>query len=76
MPNTKNIIAANLRAERARKGWSRRELAEETGISEATLATYECGESRITLETAWVLADTYGLSLDALCGRDKTKEAL
>ena len=73
MPNTKNIIAANLRAERARKGWSRRELAEATGIPETTIVTYECGYSRIPLETAWVFADVFGMSLDALCGRDKTR---
>lgn len=71
MPNAKSIIAANLRAERARKDWSRLQLSAKTGIAETMIAKYEHGAARIPLENAWKLADVFGVSLDALCGRDK-----
>ncbi len=71
MTCTKDEVAACIRAERARKGWTRDELAQETGIPYATLGSYENAECSIPLENAWKLADVFGLPIGALFGRDE-----
>ncbi len=61
-------ITAELRAQRAKKQVSRRELAE---VIESSPSTIRAWESRggIGLKDAWQLADYYGVSLDELAGR-------
>lgn len=66
-------VAGCIRAERARLGWTRDKLAQESGIPAATLGAYEKGENRITLENAWKLADVFGLPIGKLFGRDESK---
>lgn len=73
MTCTKEKVAEVIRAERARLGLSRDELAQKTGIPSATIGAYEKGRNRITLENAWVLADIFNMPIGPLFGRDETK---
>ena len=66
--NKPEIIAAELRAHRARKGETQREVADAIGINESTLCAWE-NRGGIGLDDAWNLADHYGVSIDALAGR-------
>lgn len=72
MACTKEQIAECLRAERARRNWSREYVAQEINISASTLGTYENAECRITLDVAWRLADLYELPIGKLVGRDES----
>lgn len=45
------------------------EVAEAVGVSAATMQNYELGRSIMGYETAWMIADYYGVSLDELGGR-------
>lgn len=60
---------SNVRAERARRNMSRKELATATGIAESTIGNYENGASAINFDNAVKLADAFGISLDELAGR-------
>lgn len=62
------VIAAELRAHRARKGESQREVADAIGVNESTLSAWE-NRGGIGLDDAWKLANYYGVSIDALAGR-------
>lgn len=72
MACTLEQVAGCIRAERARRNWTRETLAHETGIPAATIGAYENADNRITLENAWKLADAFGLPLGALFGRDES----
>lgn len=73
MACTKEQVGECIRAERARRKWSREDLAEKTGIPAATIGSYENAKSGITLNNAWALADAFKLPLGALFGRDESK---
>ncbi|NGM17749.1 helix-turn-helix domain-containing protein [Eggerthellaceae bacterium zg-893] len=73
MAATTKEVADCIRAERARRGWSRDQLSQRTGIPASTIACYETGKSRITLENAWTLADAFDMPLGALYGRDEER---
>lgn len=66
--NKSEIIAAELRAHRARKGETQRELAGAIGVNAATMCAWE-NRGGISLVDAWKLANHYGVSLDELAGR-------
>ena len=66
--NKSEIIAAELRAHRARKGETQREAADAIGVNESPLCAWE-NRGGIGLEDAWELANHYGVSIDALAGR-------
>ncbi len=72
MTCTKEEVGSCIRAERARLGMSRDRLAQEAGIPAATLGAYENAENRITLESAWALADVFNMPLGPLFGRDES----
>lgn len=44
-------VGAELRAARARQGWSREQLEERSGVSAATLRRYEAGTRSVPVET-------------------------
>ena len=66
----RDTLAANLRAERARNRKPQEEVAKVVGLDPMTIANYENGKFAPSYETAWKLADYYGVTLDALGGRD------
>lgn len=69
MAYDKDVMAANLRGYRARKRMTQAEVAKAVGVSEATMTNYENGQGSVSYETAWALADLYGVPLAALGGR-------
>lgn len=73
MACTKEQVAECIRAERARRKWSRDDLAEKTGIPAATIGTYENAKSGITLDNAWALADAFKMPIGPLFGRDESE---
>lgn len=70
----KNVMADNLRGLRAKNRMTQAEVADAVGVSVGTIANYENGEGGMSYETAWALADLYGVSLCDLGGRDERKQ--
>lgn len=63
----------NLQLERLRKeaGYkSRREMAENSRFNERQIKAWECGERKLKLTDACLLADFFHCTLDELAGRD------
>jgi len=56
-------VGAELRAARARRGWSREQLAERSGIPAATLRRYEDGTRSIPVDTLSAVVAELGLSV-------------
>lgn len=63
-----DVLAANLRAERARRRLPRAAVAQAAGVSEATVGNYERagGRKRPDLGTIASLAKVYGLTVQQL----------
>lgn len=61
-------IAGELRAHRAKRNVTQREVAEAIGANPSTVGMWE-QRAGVSLEDAWKLADYYGVSLDELAGR-------
>lgn len=68
MPTKAETIAGELRAHRAKKDVTQREVAEAIGANQSTVGMWE-QRAGVSLEDAWKLADYYGVSLDQLAGR-------
>ena len=47
-----------------------KDFATAEGIAEATYARYESSPEKIPLKSAWQLADRFGVSIDAIVGRE------
>lgn len=79
MPYDKGVMAANLKRLRREKSArenrdvTQAEVAAAIGVSEATVANYEKGDGCVSYETAWALADLYGVPLCDLGGREERK---
>ena len=63
--STRNSIAAEVRADLARKQMSAAELSRETGISKAALSRKLRGESSFTVEELLTVADATGIGADS-----------
>ena len=50
------------------------ELAEELGLTPATLARYEKGQKRMSIDTLQVSADYFGTTMDDLLGNEYAKD--
>jgi XRE family transcriptional regulator, aerobic/anaerobic benzoate catabolism transcriptional regulator len=59
-------VGGAVRAQRERRGWSRRELAEHSGVSERFLAQLESGDGNISLRRFAEVAHALGTSPQAL----------
>ncbi len=68
MPTKAEKIAGELRAHRAKKHVSQREVAEAIGANTSTVCAWE-NRAGYSIEDACKLADYYGVSLDELAGR-------
>ncbi len=69
MTFNKEMLAANLRGYRARTRMTQEEVAKKIGVNTNTIVNYENGINPPSYETAWKLADLYGVTLDQLGGR-------
>lgn len=72
MPTKAETIAGELRAHRAKKNVTQREVADAIGANQSTVGMWE-QRAGVSLEDAWKLADYYGVSLDDLAGRKGTE---
>lgn len=63
-------IAGKLRGHRAEANLSQAQVAESVDVDKASIGRYEQGASELGVETAWEMANLYGVSLDALVGRE------
>ncbi len=61
-------FCSKLKKARQNTGFTQREVAKETQISQATIANYETGRTEPDLENLGILADFYGVSVDWLLG--------
>ena len=68
-------LGARLSELRKKSGLSQRQAAEKLGISPAPLSAYELGKKLPPLETLAAMAELYDVSLDYLCGNEKTDSA-
>lgn len=59
---------SKLKKARESTGFTQREVAQETGITQSVLARYETGKLEPNIETLGILADFYGVSVDWLLG--------
>lgn len=59
---------SKLKKARERTGFTQREVAKETGITQSVLARYETGKLEPNIEVLGILADFYGVSTDWLIG--------
>lgn len=75
MSDRAQTIAGELRAHRAKKNVTQREVAEAIGANNSTVGMWE-QRAGVSLEDAWKLADYYGVSLDELAGRREGSERL
>ena len=62
----------NLVALRKTKGYSQDELADKIGITRQTLSKYETGESLPDIEKCKLMADIFGVTVDALISYDNS----
>ena len=69
--DTDQVIAANLRALRARQGIRQIDLAKLTGLSRPTIAALEKGSRRVTVADAIALCSALGVSVGALLQGDQ-----
>ena len=67
-------VGAAVRAQRDRKAWSRRELAERSGVSERFLAQLEAGLGNISLRRFAEVAHALGTSPQALLATEPSAE--
>lgn len=63
-------IAGKLRAHRAEARLSQVRVAEVVDMDKSSIGRYEQGDGCMDVETAWEMADLYGVSLDELVGRE------
>jgi transcriptional regulator with XRE-family HTH domain len=66
-----DVLATNLRIQRAKKRVRQQDVADAVSIDQAALSQYENGTRVPNVETVVKLADYYGISLDTLAGRTK-----
>ncbi|MBQ6797825.1 MAG: helix-turn-helix transcriptional regulator [Oscillospiraceae bacterium] len=65
-----SLLSDNLRRLRAAHSLTQPALAAKLGISRSAVAMYENGSREPELSLLCAMADLYGVTLDALCGRE------
>lgn len=68
MPFDNSTLAANIRAERARRRISQEELAEKTGVSAASIVAYESAVSKPGVDKLFAIAEALGTTPNDLLG--------
>lgn len=70
----KEAFAERLKKARENTGFTQREVAKKTGISQPILANLETGKREPSLENLGILADFYGVSTDWLLSLSSQKK--
>lgn len=68
-----SLIGDRLREARERRNLKQTQVMARTGINNKTLSGYEKGVSEPDIETLRILSELYGVSVDWLSGKEKTK---
>ena len=68
-----NVIGQRIKETRLKAGYTQKQFAEEICISGASVMNYEKGAKLPPLDTAAKIAETFGVSLDWLCGIENSK---
>lgn len=66
----RDLIARKLRGWRGEANLSQEKVADAVDMDKSSIGKYENGLSCMDYETAWDMADLYGVSLDELGGRE------
>ena len=69
----REIFASRIKKARIDTGFTQKEVADETGISQPIIAYLETGRREPSLENLGILADFYNVSIDWLLGIDVKK---
>lgn len=67
----KKEFAENLKALRAEKHISQLALAKRLGVTQQCVSEWERGNTEPTMTYLCMMADIFGITLDALCGKVK-----
>ncbi len=67
------VFPSRMKKARNNTGFTQREVAKETGISQPNIARYELGTLQPDIEKLGILADFYGVSVDWLLGTNGGK---
>lgn len=70
--NIRSEFGSNVRAERARKGWTQEDLAQSAGIAESYVGRVERGEASPSIVAAVNLANALGVEIGALIDGGRT----
>jgi transcriptional regulator with XRE-family HTH domain len=74
MPSLGDVIASNVRAERARRRWQQAELADRLGWGRSTVSDLEAGRRRVQADDLVPLCRAFGIQLAKLVdGADRTE---
>lgn len=68
------VLAGNIRGLRHKARMSQQEVADALGVGVNTVSNYESGRTAPSFEKAWMIASLFGVSLDALGGRNAVVE--
>ena len=71
-----SIFGERLKQLRLRLKLTQREMADELGITPASLSSYEVGGKIPTLPGAFAIAEKYNVSLDWLCGAENENKII
>ena len=66
----RDLIAGELRAHRAKANLSQAQVAKAVDMEKSAIGRYEQGAVELGIETAWDMANLYGVSLDEMVGRE------
>lgn len=70
----REIFPDRIKKARIETGFTQREIAKETSISQAKIAKLETGSQEPNLEQLGILADFYNVSIDWLLGTKNAKK--
>lgn len=66
----KKVFASRLRGKRAELGWNQSELSDASGVSVATITSYENEGYIPGVDNLWKLCEALGCTPNDLCGWD------
>ena len=67
---SKEILGRRVEILRKGVGLSQQDLASRVGVGKSAISMVESGQRGLSVDSLYVLADVFGVSLDYLVGRD------